>query len=597
MSTGRMIDIIIPVYRNASVTRRCIDSVLRNISEIAQYLPRVIVINDSVDDEAVNMMLAELTASNPEIVVLANAVNAGFVKSANRGLAMARDEGRDAILVNSDTESFGGTLAELADVGYSDPQIGFVCPRSNNASICSLPHLSSDSMPQTPDVSYVRWKSIASTLPRMHYTPTAIGFYLLIKHEVLARCGGFEETFGLGYQEENSLIMRGAKCGFRAAFANRSFAFHAGSASFNLLDIDVEALRRRNDEKLNALHPEFFPAIGQYLSSPHFRAEELLSELARHDSRAHRVLIDLTGLRNDQGRTYETARRIVEGLCRQYAHLFTLSVLSSKVTFDDLRLNELDGLARADFDSPGKHAIAVAVGLPSDTHAASRLEAAAPVVLFCLPDKAARTLTRPSGVPRADALRHHVAQHANGLFLTNGHVSRWRSDTRALLRVVRPDAEHVVTDTASAVSTTSINRLADLIRLLLLDERLFDRLRDRIAAGDRLRDEDGAGATTDAAADLESLLQREGRDFVVCAYLTIFRRAPEAEGLENHLAQLERGVSKTAILSAMQGSAEGRMAGGELEGLREMSAGDRSGRLPTVRSMITWLRWPSRTKG
>ena len=117
------IDIIVPVYRNASATKRCIGSILENVQEIRQYAPRLIVINDSPDDREVNVVVGDLAASSPDIMLLTNTANCGFVKSVNRGLEISCRDGHDVILINSDTESFKGTLANLVDAAYSDRQI------------------------------------------------------------------------------------------------------------------------------------------------------------------------------------------------------------------------------------------------------------------------------------------------------------------------------------------------------------------------------------------------------------------------------------------------------------------------------------------
>ena len=54
-----LVDIIIPVYKNAYLTKRCIDSVLTNLREIREFSPRIIIINDSPDDDEVNSLLKE----------------------------------------------------------------------------------------------------------------------------------------------------------------------------------------------------------------------------------------------------------------------------------------------------------------------------------------------------------------------------------------------------------------------------------------------------------------------------------------------------------------------------------------------------------
>ena len=44
--------------------------------------------------------------------------------------------------------------------------------------------------------------------------------------------------------------MRANKAGYRAALANHAFAYHAGSASFTLLELDLHDHRNSNLQKI-----------------------------------------------------------------------------------------------------------------------------------------------------------------------------------------------------------------------------------------------------------------------------------------------------------------------------------------------------------
>ena len=110
---SRKADIVIPVYADASATRDCIESVFRCSGE---SLGQVIVVNDCSPDAAMALMLSELQSSHPEMVLISNEVNLGFVRSANRGIALRR---RDVVLLNSDTVVTPGWLAEMLEVAYA----------------------------------------------------------------------------------------------------------------------------------------------------------------------------------------------------------------------------------------------------------------------------------------------------------------------------------------------------------------------------------------------------------------------------------------------------------------------------------------------
>ncbi|MCF8007934.1 MAG: glycosyltransferase [Methylovulum sp.] len=414
-SAGVLVDIIIPVYKNAHLTKLCIDSVLANIPEIQEFSPRLIIINDSPDDDGVNSLLKELALSNPEILIMTNIANCGFVKSVNRGLAVSIKDGRNVILVNSDTETFKGTLVNLLNVAYSDPQIGFVSPRSNNASLCSLPHAPISNFSFSPEIAYERWKEIGATLPKFHFTPTAIGFYMFIKHEILANFGGLREEFGVGYEEENDLVIRANKVGYRAALANHSFAYHAGSASFNLLDMDLNTHQNDNLEKMCADHPEFLPLVRRYESSAHFRAEALLSGLLGSKSGLISVVMDLSGLGCHHNGTNELSLNIVESLSKNYRNVFDLYVICPQEVFDFHEIKKFH-VQRADLSDSRKYAIAIMFGQPFDQHRINVLEMLAPINIFGMLDTIAEDCGHLSITHNLADHWQHVARHANGVF-------------------------------------------------------------------------------------------------------------------------------------------------------------------------------------
>jgi GT2 family glycosyltransferase len=93
------IDVIIPVSKGLTQTRRCIESVLAHTG--GDY--RLIVIDDDSPEPAVGAYLAQLGARRlPQIRLLANERNLGFTLNANRGMSAAR-AGADLVLLNSDT--------------------------------------------------------------------------------------------------------------------------------------------------------------------------------------------------------------------------------------------------------------------------------------------------------------------------------------------------------------------------------------------------------------------------------------------------------------------------------------------------------------
>jgi GT2 family glycosyltransferase len=418
------IDIIIPVYRNASLTKCCIESVLTNIHEIEQFSPRLLIINDSPDDKEVSSILEVFSASTSNIELLTNTVNCGFVKSVNRCLKISKQDGRDVILVNSDTETFIGTLSNLIDVAYSDPMIGFVSPRSNNASFCTLPHNFGGILP-TPDESHKKWRSISGFLPKFHFTPTAVGFYLFIKNEIISNIGLLREDFGLGYEEENDLILRANKVGYRSVLANHAFAYHAGSASFNLMDMDLKTHQNNNLKKMIVDNPEFLPLVRNYESSSHFRAEKMLTELVELNEKKINLVIDLTNLGLYQNGTNEFAIAVVNSLALRYSDVFSLSVICSIESFKYHGLDILGGVFRRDISSPGTHTISIKLGQPFDVHDINFIESLAPINIYAMLDTIAEDCGYLSVDNNLNLIWSYVADHSNGIIF----ISKFSENT------------------------------------------------------------------------------------------------------------------------------------------------------------------------
>ncbi len=414
------IDIIVPVYKSVQLTTRCLNSLAEHLHEIADNDPRLIVINDSPGDSEVGWMLAGFAGRHSYVTLLENERNLGFVKTVNQGLEVACKAGRDVILVNADTETFPDTLKNLVTAAHSDPRIGFVSPRSNNASFCSLPHFHGGVLP-TQAEAHRRWKTLSRTMPPFHFSPTAIGFYLYIKHEVIANFGFLDPEFGLGYEEENDLILRANKAGYRAVLANNAFAYHAGSASFSLLDMNLTAHQGANLQKMAQRHREYLPLVHRYEGSAHFRAEELLSHVLPTTSGRLKMVFDLSAVGPHFNGTSEMSAAIINSFYERHASVFEINVICSEQAFKFHKLDRHGQLRHhdTDFRTAERFAVGVQLGQPFSVHAISLLEDIAVVNVFGMLDTIADDCGYLSITHQLETLWGHVARNANGLFFNS----------------------------------------------------------------------------------------------------------------------------------------------------------------------------------
>ncbi|MGD0667784.1 MAG: glycosyltransferase [Bryobacteraceae bacterium] len=345
------VDIIIPFYRNANLVAPLFHSLRSVAAELNESLCTVVAVNDSPEDLDLKSALGAAVTQLAQLVptrLIDNECNWGFVRSVNAAAAVPLAARHDILLLNSDTVVFPAAVSEMKRVAYLDPMIGFVSPRSNNATICSLPH-----QPQfgnvTPEEAYANFHALARYLPDFHFLPTAVGFCLYIKARVLAEFGLFDEAYGRGYNEENDLIMRANRGGYRAVLADHAFVYHAGEASFSASASPKALLEEKNAELLNNRYPEYFASLADYSTGAQYEAEQMLTALLPDRQGRLELVFDLSNLRAFHNGTSEAVKRILSNAGESWRQYFNVSALVSE---EALRFHQLDRLPQVHFVSP-----------------------------------------------------------------------------------------------------------------------------------------------------------------------------------------------------------------------------------------------------
>jgi len=222
------VDVIVPVYRNRTLTRRCLRSVLKSRNEISFEL---IVIDDCSPEAGIKTDLTEMSRHN-WITLIENERNLGFVATVNLGISLHPD--RDIVILNSDTEVYDGWLDRLHQTAYRSDKVASVTPLSNNATICSYPRFLHDN-PYPLEVNYPTLDQLTARVNSgvAVEAPTGVGFCMYMNRAALNTVGSFDEVaFGKGYGEENDWCQRAIKKGWRNLIAADVFVRHFGSASF-----------------------------------------------------------------------------------------------------------------------------------------------------------------------------------------------------------------------------------------------------------------------------------------------------------------------------------------------------------------------------
>ncbi len=417
------VDIIIPIYKNTQLSRNCVRSIYNNIEEIKRYSPRVICLNDSPEDEETKILMIELHKNFQDIVILENKKNLGFVKTVNRALMMSRKRNSSAFVVNTDTVCYPGTLVEMLEVLQLDDQIGFVCPRSNNAALATFPKPPHglSGVATSADVSFQAWNQVHEYLPRFSVTPTAVGFFLLIRDRVIANFGGLNEDFGMGYEEENDLVMRANKVGFIAVQANHAFAYHYGSASFKLTTSDVALRKAENFDKINGMHPEFIHLVRSYEASPEYLTEIQISNLVSDVDGRLKVALNLLPLGPYFNGTSELVLNALSALNNQQHPKLDFEAICTEEVARFFNLSRFGNIAVKNKLSK-RYAIAVCFGQPFDLHTLNCMEVLAPIHVYGMLDVIAYDCGYLRSTMEIDRFWKFISRTANGMFFISDYA-------------------------------------------------------------------------------------------------------------------------------------------------------------------------------
>lgn len=337
MKRNSSVSVIVPVYGDWSSLAECIDSLKVNV------LPpnKVILVNDRGPEyQNIEKKIKKSIAGLSNFEYYLNDVNLGFLQNCNKAVTEYDKTSNDIILLNSDTKPTEGFIEELRAVAYSDRKIATVCPRSNEATIASMPMRLKDVRHRPTSIeSYNIFKRFSSMLPRYYIAPVSVGFCFYVKREVIVKHGLFDEIYKKGYGEEDDFCMRMNELGYISAIANRAFVFHQGARSF------TPALRSKlaneNTQVLLKRFPFFSEIVRKYLEYPICVVENFSDTLYKYNSEnPKKIMIDLHSLPPTEIGYTEEVRGMLEKL-KDSAHA-NFTVVTSSSTREYLKIKNQD---------------------------------------------------------------------------------------------------------------------------------------------------------------------------------------------------------------------------------------------------------------
>jgi len=263
MATNYPVTIVIPVYGDWSSLVDCIESLKVNINP---ELHTVLMVNDCGPDvDNIERNIKKSIKGFKNFKYYRNDKNLGFVGTCNRVVLDIDKTDNDILLLNSDTVTTSGFVEELECVLHESPKNGAVTPRSNNATIATVPLSAAIKKDTSPEESYEIYKKIKPGFSRSTIVPVAHGFCMLIRRELIKKYGLFDTVFGKGYGEEVDFCQRIKAKGYRSLLANRAYVFHLEARSFSM-----EAKKKfieANNEIIWKRYPEYRQSVRDYMES------------------------------------------------------------------------------------------------------------------------------------------------------------------------------------------------------------------------------------------------------------------------------------------------------------------------------------------
>ena len=220
-------DIIVPIWNQPELTRRCLMSVIQSTREPIRFI-----LIDNGSDTPTRDYLDQVKAGGQASVhLIRNKENLGFIKAINQGISASQAPW--ICLLNNDTVVTPGWLTEMLLVAQAGEAIGLVNPTSNSLGF------------HPGDIPLEKYAAtLAAESGKWAQLSTALGFCLLARKSIFEKIGGLDESFGMGYFEDDDLSKRVKQAGLRCVRACASYVYHQERGSFRHLPQTKESFQK-----------------------------------------------------------------------------------------------------------------------------------------------------------------------------------------------------------------------------------------------------------------------------------------------------------------------------------------------------------------
>jgi len=227
-----MLSVIVVSWNTRELLAQCLQSVYDTAGELQV---EVIVVDNASSDGSVEMVRRDF----PQVQIIANAENVGFVRANNQ--AIERCRGRYVLLLNSDTQALPGSLDKTVRFMDEHPRAGIAGVRLLNpdgtfqASHTPFPTLWREFLILSGLGRWLIQPTFPSCGPQVEKGAQAIkgyveGAYLIARREVVEQVGGLDERIFM-YAEDVDWCYRFHQAGWEVWYLPQAPIIHYGGQS------------------------------------------------------------------------------------------------------------------------------------------------------------------------------------------------------------------------------------------------------------------------------------------------------------------------------------------------------------------------------
>jgi GT2 family glycosyltransferase/SAM-dependent methyltransferase/glycosyltransferase involved in cell wall biosynthesis len=269
------VSLVIPLFAAADLTRRCLETIRDNTLMISY---EVILVDDTADIETKRLL--ELVNGAR---ILVNEKNEGYLRSMNRGAALAR--GKWIVLCNNDIEVQPGWVEAMLECAESDESVGVVAPKFV-APDGSLSEAGGIIWNDGTGVNFGRGDDPGrfqyEYRREIDYGSAAA---LMVRRSLWRELDGFDERYLPMYYEDADLCFEARERGWRVLYEPAAVVMHVEGGTAGT---DPEAGHKRHQEDNR---PKFVEKWRAQLDAEHIRPGEVRVRRAADRHRREQVLI------------------------------------------------------------------------------------------------------------------------------------------------------------------------------------------------------------------------------------------------------------------------------------------------------------------